>query len=82
LAAEQSIEEEIAMLDYLTAAHTYSFSHTGRHRTLGRVLIAFASWRQRRRQCAELYALNDRMLKDICISRWEIEAIVNSPRPR
>jgi uncharacterized protein YjiS (DUF1127 family) len=68
------------MLDYLTAANTYGFSHAdGHHGTLGRFLIAVASWRQRRRQCAELYALNDRMLKDIGISRWEIEAIVNSP---
>ena len=68
------------MLDYLTAANTYGFSHAeGRHSALGRFLIAFAGWRQRRRLCAELYALNDRMLKDIGISRWEIEAIVNSP---
>jgi uncharacterized protein YjiS (DUF1127 family) len=68
------------MLDYSTAANTCAFSHAdGRHSALGRFLIAFAGWRQRRRLCAELYALNDRMLKDIGISRWEIEAIVNSP---
>lgn len=68
------------MLDYLTAANTYGFAQAdGRHSSLGRFLAAVAGWRQRRRQCAELYALNDRMLKDVGISRWEIEAIVNSP---
>jgi len=68
------------MLDYLTAANTYGVAHAdGRHRSLGRFLTAVAGWRQRRRLAAELYALNDRMLKDIGISRWEIERIVNSP---
>jgi len=68
------------MLHYLSAANTNGFSHTGgRHSSLGRFLAAVAGWRQRRRLAAELYALNDRMLKDIGISRWEIEWIVNSP---
>ena len=68
------------MLDNSTAANTYGFSHTGgRHGTLGDFIIAVVGWRQRRRLCAELHALNDRTLKDIGISRWEIEAIVNSP---
>jgi len=68
------------MLDYSTAVNTYGFSHTdGRHGTLGGFLLAVVGWRQRRRLCAELHALNDRMLKDIGISRWQIEAIVNSP---
>jgi uncharacterized protein YjiS (DUF1127 family) len=68
------------MLDYLTAANTYGFSHAdGRRSSLVRFLSAVVGWRQRRRLCAELHALNDRMLKDIGISRWEIEAIVNSP---
>ena len=68
------------MLEYSTAANTYGFPLAeARHSSLGRFLSAVAGWRQRRRLCAELYALNDRMLKDIGISRWEIEAIVNSP---
>jgi uncharacterized protein YjiS (DUF1127 family) len=67
------------MLDNSTAVNTYGFSHTdGHHGTLGGFLLAVVGWRQRRRLCAELHALNDRMLKDIGISRWEIEAIVNA----
>lgn len=62
------------MLEYLTAANTYGLLHDDGHSSLGRFLSAVAGWRQRRRLCAELYALNDRMLKDIGISRWEIEA--------
>lgn len=61
------------MLDYLTTANTYCFRHAdGRHSSLGRFLSAVAGWRQRHRLFAELSALNDRMLKDIGISRWEI----------
>jgi uncharacterized protein YjiS (DUF1127 family) len=68
------------MLDFSTAANTYGFSFAdGRRSTLVRFLSAVAAWRQRRRLCAELHALNDRMLKDIGISRWEIEAIANFP---
>ena len=68
------------MLEYLTAATSFGLAHAdGRHSSLGRFLSAVAGWRQRRRLCAELHALNDRMLKDIGVSRWEIEAIVNSP---
>ena len=68
------------MLDYLTAANTYGFARAdGRHGSLGRFIAAVAGWRQRRRLAGELYALNDRMLEDIGISRWEIELIVNSP---
>jgi uncharacterized protein YjiS (DUF1127 family) len=68
------------MLEYSTAANTYGFPHAdGRHSSLGRFLSAVAGWRQRRRLRAELYALSDRMLKDIGISRWEIEWIVNTP---
>ena len=68
------------MLDFLTAANTYGLAHAdGRHSSLGRFLATVAGWRQRRRLAAELYALNDRMLKDIGVSRWEIEWIVNAP---
>ncbi|MFO1111525.1 MAG: DUF1127 domain-containing protein [Bradyrhizobium sp.] len=46
---------------------------------LGRFLEAVAAWRLRRRQCAQLHALDDHTLKDIGVSRWEIDSIVNSP---
>jgi len=42
-------------------------------------LNAFSSWRRRRRERAELYALSDAALKDFGVSRWEIEGIVSSP---
>jgi uncharacterized protein YjiS (DUF1127 family) len=40
---------------------------------------AFASWGRRRRQKAELHGLSDAALKDIGVSRWEIDGIINSP---
>ena len=46
---------------------------------LGRSLEAVAAWRLRRRQRAQLHALDDRTLQDIGVSRWEIDSIVNSP---
>jgi uncharacterized protein YjiS (DUF1127 family) len=46
---------------------------------LARFPRAVEAWRLRRRLRAQLYALSDRMLKDIGISRWEIEWIVNAP---
>jgi len=68
------------MLDYLTAANTYGLARAdGGHSSLGRLLAAVAGWRQRRRLRAELYALSDYMLKDIGISRWEIDWVVNAP---
>jgi len=36
----------------------------------------YAAWRERRRAFRELAALDDRMLKDIGVSRWEIESAV------
>jgi uncharacterized protein YjiS (DUF1127 family) len=47
--------------------------------TLRRLLDAFAAWRLRRRQSAELHALSDAALRDFGISRWEIDSIVTSP---
>ena len=47
--------------------------------TLRRLLDAFAVWRLRRRQSAELHALSDAALKDFGVSRWEIDSIVASP---
>jgi uncharacterized protein YjiS (DUF1127 family) len=69
------------MHDYLTTATDFGFWKTadGLRSSFGHFVTAVAGWRQRRRLRAELYALNDRMLKDIGISRWEIEWIVNSP---
>jgi uncharacterized protein YjiS (DUF1127 family) len=46
---------------------------------VGRFLEAVAAWRRRRRQCAQLHALDDHTLKDIGVSREEIDSIVNSP---
>ena len=46
---------------------------------LGGFLEAVAAFRLRRRQRAQLHALGDRTLKDIGVSRWEIDSIVNSP---
>ena len=69
------------MLNYLTTATNFDFWNAadGCRNSLGHFLTAVAGWRKRRRLRAELYALNDRMLKDIGISRWEIEWVVNSP---
>ena len=50
-----------------------------RRSSLGYFLAVVADWRQRRRLRAQPYALNDRMLKDIGISRREIDWIVNAP---
>jgi len=46
---------------------------------LGGFLEAVAAFRLRRRQRAQLHALDDRTLKDIGVSRWKIDSIVNSP---
>ncbi|MBR0777504.1 DUF1127 domain-containing protein [Bradyrhizobium diazoefficiens] len=46
---------------------------------VGRCLEVVAAWRLRGRQRAQLHALDDRTLKDIGVSRLEIDSIVNSP---
>ena len=71
------------MLDYLTTATNFCFWKEAdrRRSSLGHLLNAVAGWRQQRRLRAELYALNDRMLKDIGISRWEIDYIVKASDP-
>ena len=68
------------MFTYAVAADSCGTSERVDPRTrLRRLLDAVAGWRLRRRQWAGLYALSDRTLKDIGVSRWEIEAIVRSP---
>jgi len=42
-------------------------------------LGAWAAWRQRERACNELYALDDRALADIGISRAEIPFVLSRP---
>jgi uncharacterized protein YjiS (DUF1127 family) len=73
--------QEITMFTHSTTAGTCGTSEgvDPRGTSLRRLLEALAAWRRRRRQRAELYALSDRTLKDIGVSRWEIEAIVGSP---
>ena len=62
-------------------AKTYGIrAIAGQHgNTLHRLVDAFSTWRRHRRQSAELHALGDDVLKDIGVSRWEIDSIVNSP---
>jgi len=69
------------MLTYSTAANRHGISEQVGWRgiSLHRLFEAFAAWRLRSRQRAELYALSDRMLQDIGVSRWEIESIISSP---
>ena len=69
------------MLRYSTAANSHGISEDAGPRSISvhRLLEIYAAWCLRRRQRAELYALSDRMLQDIGVSRWEIESIVGSP---
>jgi uncharacterized protein YjiS (DUF1127 family) len=68
------------MFTYSALANSHDISEeAGPHSSIRRFLKAVAAWRLRRRQRAELHTLSDRMLKDIGVSRWEIEAIINSP---
>jgi len=43
------------------------------------LLGAWAAWRQRERACNELYALDDRALADIGISRADIPFVLSRP---
>ena len=44
---------------------------------VGQSLGAWAAWRQRERACNELYALDDRALADIGISRADIPFVLS-----
>lgn len=68
------------MTTYSTTADSYGVSkRVGRYEILLRVLTAVAAWRLHRHQQAQLRALSDRMLEDIGVNPWEIEAIIGSP---
>lgn len=68
------------MLTYSAAANGYEVSdEVGPRSSLHRFQKAVEAWRLRRQQRAQLYALSDRTLKDIGVSRWEIDGIINSP---
>jgi len=45
----------------------------------GRLFAAFAAWRRRARERAELARLDSRLLADIGLSRAEAEFIANQP---
>ena len=45
------------------------------------VVRAYARWRERREAVRELHALDDRSLRDIGVSRSEIEWLVSSQQP-
>lgn len=78
---ERSIQREVTVITYPFTIKSFGIPEgVGRASTsLRLVLKALAAWRLRRRQRAELYALSDRTLKDIGVSRWEIKWIVSSP---
>ncbi len=55
--------------------------HGARPKGLGAMLRAIAGWRRRRRSYLALMELNDHLLKDIGVSRGEIEAATVEGRP-
>ena len=69
------------MLRYSTAAESCDASNQVDPYgiSLRRFLNAVAAWQLRRRQRAQLHVLSDRTLKDIGVSRWEIDGIIGSP---
>ncbi len=59
-----------------------SFHHRGRRaasNVAGRVLAALREWRRRARDRAELAKLDDRMLRDIGMTRGDAEFLSNKP---
>ena len=58
-------------------------AHAARTRAVGRVLLGWARYiryRRRRRELAELAAMDDRALKDVGVNRFEIGAAIRSGR--
>jgi uncharacterized protein YjiS (DUF1127 family) len=58
------------------------FSHHRKRRAsdvAGRVLTTFREWRRRAHGRAELARLDDRMLRDIGITRADAEFLINKP---
>jgi uncharacterized protein YjiS (DUF1127 family) len=50
-----------------------------RRRISGRILATFREWRQRSRDRAQLASLDDRMLRDIGLTRADAEFLSNKP---
>jgi uncharacterized protein YjiS (DUF1127 family) len=78
--SKKVIQQEDTMLTHSAAANSYDISEEAgpQGSFVRRFLKTVAAWHLRRRQRAELYALSDRMLKDIGVSRYEI-GIINLP---
>jgi uncharacterized protein YjiS (DUF1127 family) len=59
------------------------FSHHRKRRAAsdvaGRVLATFREWRRRAHDRAELARLDDRMLRDIGVTRADAEFLINKP---
>ncbi|HEU0156715.1 MAG TPA: DUF1127 domain-containing protein [Stellaceae bacterium] len=51
----------------------------GRLGSIGRAIATLRAWRQRSRARAELAALDDRMLRDIGVTRAEAEYLSSKP---
>jgi uncharacterized protein YjiS (DUF1127 family) len=73
--------KKVTMLAASATAKIWRFIEvSGARYTSSRGLVeAFVSWRRRRTQKDELHGLSDAALKDIGVSRWEIDGIVDSP---
>ena len=75
----------------MTAIHLQPYRGTprtlgGRHHRLdalsdaaGRIVATLSKWRRRSHERAELAALDDRMLRDIGLSKGEAEFLANKP---
>ena len=60
----------------VTKREIYAAGETNR----GGLIRMFQTWKARRAVAAELYAMNDRDLNDIGVSRFEIPAILRTVR--
>jgi uncharacterized protein YjiS (DUF1127 family) len=58
-------------------------AHAARTRAVGRMLLGWARYiryRRRRRELAELALMDDRMLRDVGVNRFDIDAAIRSGR--